>query len=113
MYESLQNLRQAAQSTESKRRCLQEVPEGMAVNCLACDGRCCKYIDVVQPGLTEDDKLYLKLHGAQFLPGDIVRLPVRCEALDNEGRCMVYLVRPELCKRYRCEGDPVYKGGPP
>ncbi len=55
--------------------------------------------------LTPDLMHYARLHGGVKIDDDRVWFPLRCTALDQNGKCRIYSKRPDLCRQYPLVGD--------
>jgi len=95
------------QSPAGRRRGqILDVAIGDPQRCRECDGACCK--GFVSVALSSEEYERLRALGAQRLEDWAGRcwliIEHGCEFL-VAGRCSIYPYRPELCRRFICEGD--------
>lgn len=72
----------------------------------SCNAKCCKFKESnLEPHLALDEFMAVK----KYLNDYAIPLPPQnrnqCRFLDTDDTCMVYEVRPTLCRVYFCEGD--------
>jgi uncharacterized protein len=71
--------------------------------CLSC-GLCCQGVIFNRAGLKPDEIGLAKDNGLDYFPSGeeefAFRLPCR---LYQDDKCSIYLIRPEACRRYRCD----------
>jgi len=73
-----------------------------------CKGKCCTFFRIVLDGLTEDTKRYFELHGVKIIDPNVLHFDIPCKEFDPETRtCKIYENRPNLCKLYPREQDPI------
>ena len=74
------------------------------MSCQHC-GDCCLYATLLIPKGTGDQQ-WLELHSITIIEerpdGDLIKIPIRCKALAEDNRCLVYENRPTTCRKYHC-----------
>jgi len=73
-----------------------------------CKGKCCTFFRIEMPDLTDDTRRYFELHGIKVIDPNILHFDIPCKQFDPETKtCKIYETRPELCKQYPREWDPI------
>ena len=89
------------------------MPELPAPPCHACDGRCCQTTDPTKPFAVVLDDVEASAFPAAVTIDGVVGLPYvsqRCVHLQLDGRCGIYLRRPQRCRDFNCVSGYRYGG---
>ena len=70
--------------------------------CDNCHAACCRHVTIKVGAMTEDEARWANMRGT--VNGDMWRLPVKCEQLGGDDRCMIYETRPDVCRKYAVDG---------
>ena len=77
--------------------------------CMSC-GKCCANILLVSSSEIKKIKKYIQTNNIKSINRQSIMLPYQdiCPFLTQDKKCIIYEVRPAICKRYQCYEDPGY-----
>ena len=86
----------------------------MSWKCKQC-GKCCKFVGIYQPNLTQDEIRYYALHHIYYVDSFLI-IQQRCSKLkfhNSKYYCSIYEKRPDVCRKFgekMCElGRKIYE----
>ncbi len=85
---------------------LLDQPQGNDPRCTQCDGACCRGFPSVELTWEEYERLERLGAGRLHLPlvgHPLLLIDYCCEFL-ADGRCTIYEHRPDICRRFTCQG---------